>query len=104
MEETLLGALPGLDDCAVVGVRDASGAERPVAVLRPADPAGADAGQLRAAADKALAGAGLPALGALHVARDADEVPLGPSGKVLKRQLRRQLADALTTPTPGEPS
>lgn len=103
MEEALLGALPALDDCTVVGVPDGAGAESPVAVLRPRDP-DADAEGLRTAAGRALAEAGLPALAAVRVARTAAEVPLGPSGKVLKRHLRLQLADALTATDPGETS
>jgi acyl-coenzyme A synthetase/AMP-(fatty) acid ligase len=91
MEEHLLLALPEVEDCAVVaGSRD--GATVPVAMVRlragQADPA-----ELIERANAALVAAGQPSLAALEIATADNDLPLGPTGKVLKRRLREKYAD-----------
>ncbi|NUU26240.1 MAG: AMP-binding protein [Streptomycetaceae bacterium] len=105
MEDTLLLALPEAADCAVVAGLDA-GATVPVAVVRlrdgdaatgdrtadatitDADPAG-----LLARANTALAAIGQPPLAALEIAVVDDDLPVGATGKVLKRRLREKYRD-----------
>ncbi|MFI8459911.1 class I adenylate-forming enzyme family protein [Kitasatospora sp. NPDC085464] len=99
IEEVLLADCAGLvQDCSVVGVPAGSGpGQQPVAVVRlQADAAEATAEEVRAAANAALADAGLAALAAVRIARTAEDFPLGPTGKVLKRELRTRHAALLT--------
>ncbi|HEX5565518.1 MAG TPA: class I adenylate-forming enzyme family protein [Streptomyces sp.] len=91
MEEELLLNLPQLEDCAVVaGTR--SGTAEPVAVVRPRDK-DADPADLLRRANEVLTRIGQPSLVLLEVAESDDDIPLGPTGKVLKRQLRERYAD-----------
>lgn len=101
MEDTLLLALPEAADCAVVAGGDA-GASVPVAVVRLRD--GGDAGTgdqvgtdpaagLLARANTALAAIGQPPLAALEIAVTDDDLPVGATGKVLKRRLREKYRD-----------
>ncbi|WP_327675346.1 class I adenylate-forming enzyme family protein [Kitasatospora sp. NBC_00458] len=99
IEEVLLADCAGLvRDCSVVGVPGAAGeGQRPIAVVQlqtEAEDAGAE--DVLEAANKALAGAGLAALAAVRIARTAEEFPLGPTGKVLKRELRTRFATLFT--------
>lgn len=99
LEEVLLADCGDVvQDCSVLGVPAASGGgQRPIAVVRLQ----ADAGEwtesaLLERANKELTKTGLASLAAIRVARTADEFPLGPTGKVLKRELRTRHATSLT--------
>ncbi|MFE2726737.1 class I adenylate-forming enzyme family protein [Kitasatospora sp. NPDC059327] len=99
IEEVLLADCGDLvQDCSVIGVPGAPGeGQRPVAVVRlQADAAASTAEELQEAANKALAGAGLAALAAVSIARAPEDFPLGPTGKVLKRELRTRFATLFT--------
>ncbi|MGV9267332.1 class I adenylate-forming enzyme family protein [Kitasatospora sp. NPDC003701] len=99
VEEVLLADCGDLvQDCSVVGVPGAPGeGQRPVAVVRlQADAEGRTAEEVQEAANKALAGAGLAALAAVSIARTPEDFPLGPTGKVLKRELRTRFATLFT--------
>ncbi|MFD8703010.1 class I adenylate-forming enzyme family protein [Kitasatospora sp. NPDC059648] len=99
VEEVLLADCADLvRDCAVVGVPAGPGAAQlPIAVVQlQAEAQDRAAEDVRAAANRALAGAGLAALAAVRIARTPEDFPLGPTGKVLKRELRTRHADLLT--------
>lgn len=89
MEEILLLAAPEVDDCAVVAGRH-GGRIVPVAVVRRA---GADPAELLGRINKALTEAAQPGLAVLDVAERAQDLPIGATGKVLKRRLREKYAD-----------
>lgn len=91
MEEVLLSEAPGISDCAVVAGVSRAG-RVPVAVVRASDP-DADPATLLARGNEALRRAGQPELGVLEVARTERDLPLGVTGKVLKRELRERYAD-----------
>ena len=98
IEEVLLADCADLVwDCSVVGVPAADGVgQAPVAVVRLQEEAAGTTGDaVRERANKALADAGLAQLAAVRVAVDEGEFPLGPTGKVLKRELRARLAGVL---------
>jgi long-chain acyl-CoA synthetase len=98
-EEVVLVAT-GAFDCAVVAVDDpdAPGHSAPAGVVLFADGEHPSADELLAACNEALTGAGLTALRALVVAGDRDGLPVGVTGKVLKRLLRERHADVLSGP------
>ncbi|MFE7191891.1 class I adenylate-forming enzyme family protein [Kitasatospora sp. NPDC057541] len=99
IEEVLLADCAELvRDCSVVGVPGAAGeGQRPIAVVQlQQDAESATDTEVLEAANKALAGAGLAALAAVRIARTASEFPLGPTGKVLKRELRTRFATLFT--------
>ncbi|MFF2658900.1 class I adenylate-forming enzyme family protein [Kitasatospora sp. NPDC058032] len=99
IEEVLLADCAELvRDCSVVGVPGAAGeGQRPIAVVQLQQEAeSATDPEVLEAANKALAGAGLAALAAVRIARTASEFPLGPTGKVLKRELRTRFATLFT--------
>ncbi|MER7844952.1 class I adenylate-forming enzyme family protein [Kitasatospora sp. NPDC096077] len=103
VEEVLLADCAELiRDCAVVGVpAGPGGGQLPIAVVqlqegRAEVEAGAGAEEVRAAANRALAAAGLSALAAVRLALRPEDFPLGPTGKVLKRELRTRHAGLLT--------
>ncbi|MFG1682655.1 class I adenylate-forming enzyme family protein [Nonomuraea sp. NPDC049269] len=99
IEEILIADCADLvQDCSVVGVPGAAGeGQRPIAVVRPqADAADVTADEVREKANKALADAGLATLAAVVVARTDEDYPLGPTGKVLKRELRTRHAVLFT--------
>jgi acyl-CoA synthetase (AMP-forming)/AMP-acid ligase II len=87
--ERVLGKHPGVDLVAVVGVPDPEWGETPVAVVVPTaavtDLAGFEQ-ELRAHCRDLLGGYKQPRRYAFR-----DQLPLGPAGKVLKRELRAQL-------------
>ncbi|MFD7640857.1 class I adenylate-forming enzyme family protein [Kitasatospora sp. NPDC059795] len=94
LEEVLLAdCADRVQDCSVVGVPHPDGGQRPIAVVRLQDGASADG--LLEAANAELAKAGLAELAALEVAEGEGGFPLGPTGKVLKRELRTRHAGLL---------
>ncbi|MEU8921575.1 class I adenylate-forming enzyme family protein [Kitasatospora sp. NPDC048545] len=98
IEEVLLADCADLvRDCSVVGVPAGPGTgQHPIAVVQlQEDATDTDAESVRAAANGALAAAGLTALAAVRIARTAADFPLGPTGKVLKRELRTRYATLL---------
>lgn len=103
LEEILIADCSELvRDCSVVGVPSPAG-PRPIAVVQLQD-AAADATEetLLARANAELAAAGLAPLAAVVIARTAEEFPIGPTGKVLKRKLRTRHA-ALLSESAGAP-
>ncbi|MFI9330118.1 class I adenylate-forming enzyme family protein [Kitasatospora sp. NPDC052868] len=99
LEEVLLADCADLvQDCSVVGVPGGPGeGQRPIAVVRlQAEAAASSAEEVQEAANKALAQAGLAALAAVRIARRPEDLPLGPTGKVLKRELRTRFATLFT--------
>ncbi|MFC5722930.1 AMP-binding protein [Streptomyces gamaensis] len=101
MEEELLLNLKEIADCAVVAGHDH---ERtvPVALVRLYDGHG-DAADLLRRANAVLDGIGQPRLAMLEIAASAGDIPLGPTGKVLKRQLREKYV-AVHTYAPADPA
>jgi acyl-coenzyme A synthetase/AMP-(fatty) acid ligase len=90
IEEVLLADCDEIvQDCSVVGVPAGAGMV-PIAVVRLQE--GATADGILEVVNKALAAAGLAQLHAVHVARAPEDFPLGPTGKVLKRELRTRHA------------
>jgi acyl-coenzyme A synthetase/AMP-(fatty) acid ligase len=95
IEEVLIAdCAEAVNDCAVIGVPGPPGqGQRPVAVVRlQPDATDATAEAILEQANKELAGAGLTPLAAVIIARTPDDYPLGPTGKVLKRELRTRHA------------
>jgi acyl-coenzyme A synthetase/AMP-(fatty) acid ligase len=86
-EEILLAHLPEISDCVVV----AAGEDRAIALVHLRDGHAADG--MLARANEILAGLGSPPLADLRAA-DPDSVPVGVTGKVLKRRLRQTYAGA----------
>ena len=86
-------------DCSVVGVPTPAGA-RPIAVVQlQAEAGGATEEAVLVRANKELANAGLDQLAAVVVVRAPEDLPLGPTGKVLKRELRTRHAGLLMGPS-----
>jgi acyl-coenzyme A synthetase/AMP-(fatty) acid ligase len=85
-------------DCSVVGLPGPAGqGQRPVAVVQlQAEAKDWTAEAILEKANKELATAGLASLAAVVIARTPEDFPLGPTGKVLKRELRTRLAGLLT--------
>jgi fatty-acyl-CoA synthase len=83
----VLYAMPEVSEAAVIGVPDARWGETPVAVIVPRDGSTIDLAAVQAHCRVHLAGFKVPK--ALDL-RDA--LPRNPSGKVLKRVLREELA------------
>jgi acyl-coenzyme A synthetase/AMP-(fatty) acid ligase len=95
-EELLLRRLPDLADCTIVGVGPASAS--PWAFVRPERQAPPrEAAAWKAELDQILAEANMPGVEVVRVVRDED-LPIGVTGKVKKRELRdrcnRELAGA----------
>jgi acyl-CoA synthetase (AMP-forming)/AMP-acid ligase II len=86
-------------DCAVVGVPGPPGqGQRPIAVVQlQSDAAEWTDEAILEKANKELTTAGLAALAAVFIARTPEDYPLGPTGKVLKRELRTRYAGLFTT-------
>ncbi|QMU71555.1 class I adenylate-forming enzyme family protein [Streptacidiphilus sp. P02-A3a] len=103
LEEAVLLATGALD-AAVVAVADPEHPEasRPLAVVLFADDDPRSPRDLLADCDAALDRAGLAPLSALVVAADRDGLPVGPTGKVLKRRLREDHRDLLRGPVDTE--
>ena len=90
MEEVLLGAVPEICDCGVVG---GVWGDETVAVALVRTTPGAEAEHVLRAANGALRAAGHPELALLEVARTDADYPTGVTGKVLKRVLRERYGD-----------
>lgn len=86
MEELLLAEVPDILDCAVVAGRH-FGRTVPVAVII-SSATNVDLKSTLKQANAALRTAGYPELALLEVARNPGDLPVGVTGKVLKRQLR----------------
>jgi acyl-coenzyme A synthetase/AMP-(fatty) acid ligase len=93
-EEILLARLPEIDDCVVVAAERA-GEVCAIALVHLRD--GHDTDGMLARANEALDGLGRPPLTDLRAA-DAGSVPVGVTGKVLKRRLRQEYAAATAQP------
>ncbi|MEU5366057.1 class I adenylate-forming enzyme family protein [Streptomyces sp. NPDC005925] len=99
MEEELLLAVDELADCSVVaGRRNGRTVPAALVTLRRQ----ASAADLLRRANAALERAGQPSLALLEIAPSPEDVPLGPTGKVLKRLLREKYA-ALEDYRPADP-
>lgn len=84
-------------DCTVIGVPGPTGGQTPIAIVQlQADAQDWTAEALQDSANKALADAGLATLAAVRIARQPEDFPLGPTGKVLKRELRTRFATLFT--------
>ncbi|GAA2041658.1 long-chain-fatty-acid--CoA ligase LcfB [Catenulispora yoronensis] len=101
LEEVLLADVDEfVQDCSVFGVPGPEGAQVPVAMVRlQAGAAEATEERVLEAANKQLADAGRTPLAAVRIARRAADYPLGPTGKVLKRELRTRFATLFTAQT-----
>ncbi|HEY3014657.1 MAG TPA: class I adenylate-forming enzyme family protein [Nocardioides sp.] len=100
LEEVLLADCAELvRDCSVVGVPTPDGRGlAPVAVVQlQADEYDAAPDTILERANKELAAAGLAELAAVVIAREPADFPLGPTGKVLKRELRTRHAGLLAS-------
>ncbi|WP_327138427.1 AMP-binding protein (plasmid) [Streptomyces sp. NBC_01340] len=91
MEEILLLHVKEIADCVVVAGVDGEETVS-VAVVRSHD-AGADPADLLRRANSALTAAGQPELAVLEIAVTDADIPVGPTEKTLKRQLREKYAD-----------
>ncbi|PZS36544.1 MAG: long-chain fatty acid--CoA ligase [Pseudonocardiales bacterium] len=95
LEEVLLADCGDVvRDCTVIGVPGPAGeGQCPMAVVQlQADAEDWTGEMVREKANKELATAGLATLAAVKVARTPQDYPLGPTGKVLKRELRTTFA------------
>lgn len=88
MEETLLARVPEIEHCAVVAAQ-VDGRNGAVAVVRART---TDADELLTQANMALRDSGQQELDRLDLAECSTDIPIGPTGKVLKRQLRKRYA------------
>jgi acyl-coenzyme A synthetase/AMP-(fatty) acid ligase len=86
MEEILLSGVPDIADCTVVAGRHGDRMV-PVAVVKLHE-GSRDVMPLLAEANDVLRRSGQPELVVLESAREAGDIPVGVTGKVLKRQLR----------------
>jgi acyl-CoA synthetase (AMP-forming)/AMP-acid ligase II len=96
--ERVLYALPEVLEAAVIGVPDPRWGERPVAVVVPREGAALDLPRLQAHCRAHLAGFKVPKGLELRAA-----LPRNPSGKVLKRVLREELAAAAAAAVAAKP-
>jgi acyl-coenzyme A synthetase/AMP-(fatty) acid ligase len=98
IEEVLLADCAEIvQDCSVVGVPNGSGLV-PIGVVRlQADAGSWTEDAILERANKELAEAGLAQLAAVRIAREPADFPLGPTGKVLKRELRTRHASMFAT-------
>jgi acyl-coenzyme A synthetase/AMP-(fatty) acid ligase len=94
LEELLQKECDMIEECTIVGVPDGKGHEALVAVLRLKPSAPSDRTALEAACKSIVGAKSATPLRAMMVAR-VDEIPVGVTGKVLKRELRRRLAESL---------
>ena len=104
IEEVLLADCGEIvQDCSVVGVPGGMDAQQvPIAVVRlQADAPLTAEDEILARANEQLAAAGLATLAAVLVAGTPAEFPLGPTGKVLKRELRTRHAGMFASTVPA---
>lgn len=104
MEEVILSDVPDVVEVAVVAGRNGTDIV-PVAVVATATGAVIEAEKLLALSNEALTAAGHPRLGVLEIAATPEDIPVGVTGKVLKRELRDRYADLatyVTTNTTGQ--
>jgi acyl-coenzyme A synthetase/AMP-(fatty) acid ligase len=97
-EELLQDGLPDVEECSVIGTPAGAGFQGLLAVVRPRHGTIVDQVRLRERANELLAAAGMPALIDLAIAATSD-IPTGPTGKVLKRELRDRYAARPTAPS-----
>jgi 3-aminoavenalumate diazotase len=95
LEEVVMSADPGVADCTVIGVPDGTGALAPLGIVKPRSAASLDLGRLLPAVNETLSRRDWPRLARLLLVEDAEDWPLGPTGKVLKRKLRERHAGSL---------
>jgi acyl-coenzyme A synthetase/AMP-(fatty) acid ligase len=88
MEEVLLCDVPGVADCAVIAGKDGDRTV-PVAVVMTREEV-IEPEKLLTRANKVLQPAGHPKLGVLEIVKPGKDFPVGVTGKVLKRQLRKK--------------
>lgn len=88
--EAVLTAIPGVAECAVIGVPDETWGETPVALICAAPGFELEPSAIVAACRDRLAGYKVPR----YVVLRDQPLPRGMSGKVLKRELRKEYADA----------
>lgn len=100
-EEILQRDCPDIVDVCVVGAQRDNGVEVPVALVRPLDERqpGRDEAEWLAELNRVLAARQMPLLDAVFLpASWGKDVPTGPTGKVLKRELRLQVTAEGRTP------
>ncbi|GIH05150.1 hypothetical protein Rhe02_32170 [Rhizocola hellebori] len=97
LEEVIFKACRFVIDCAVVGAVDPVDPTEfePIAVLRTIDSVTITADELLTSINKALRKAGRHEIAALVVASDNLQIPLGVTGKVLKREVRSAFTNLL---------
>jgi acyl-coenzyme A synthetase/AMP-(fatty) acid ligase len=93
MEELLLRELPEVADCAVVAGRSGPDVVAVSVARLHTNSRTVAPRDLLERANGALMAAGQPALTLLEIARDDDGLPVGPTGKTLKRRLRERYSD-----------
>ncbi|MFD0144474.1 MULTISPECIES: class I adenylate-forming enzyme family protein [unclassified Streptomyces] len=98
--EAVLHAHPEVLDAAVLGVPHPALGEEVAAVVRLKEPAAVTAEELRAHVGARLAAFKVPA----HIVVRGEELPRNATGKVLKRQLREELAQAPAEALPEGPA
>jgi long-chain acyl-CoA synthetase len=105
LEETVLNETGALD-AAVVAVADpvAAGSCLPIAVVLFKDNEPRVAADMLRRCNTALARHGLARLAALVVAADRNGLPVGVTGKVLKRVLRQRYRTVLSDPSQDDPA
>ncbi|MGU3586774.1 long-chain-fatty-acid--CoA ligase [Rhodococcus sp. C26F] len=91
--ESVIAEYPGVSQVAVIGVPDPTWGEAVKAVVVTAPGQAIDARELSAFARKRLAGYKCP-----KTIDIVQSLPLGATGKILKRELREQYAQQLSTP------
>jgi fatty-acyl-CoA synthase len=91
--ESVIAALPGVEEVAVIPVADATYGETPAALVRRAPEAPVGVGDVLARCDELLASYKQPR----YVVFVDEPLPRMPSGKVAKRQLRDTYADLPAT-------
>jgi acyl-coenzyme A synthetase/AMP-(fatty) acid ligase len=89
MEEMLLSGLPEIHDCVVVA-GSINGETRPIALVMLHDHCTSDTADLLHKANTILRNNNKPELAHLDITEPGTSMPLGPTGKVLKRQLREK--------------
>jgi long-chain acyl-CoA synthetase len=103
LEEEIFKACRFVIDCAVVGVVDPvePTSFAPIAALRLIDQVHMSAEELLARINRALRAAGRHELAAVVVSKGDNKIPLGVTGKVLKREVRAQFTNLLLTDDDG---